>query len=358
MNHLSTRLAMMLMPLLIAGCMAPSQRPRVIRPPVKAGPATSQHVPAVTVPPPQMPPVPVVPVVTNAPSVPAPVDRVPRRTVIAVQACLDRVNFSGGRTDGHLTPEFESALKAWQGARGLPMSGAIDRFTLARCGNLDLEFESYTVTAEDHRLLSPFPRTWLERSRLEHHGYETILEAVAERAHASEEVIRELNPGAVWPDPPAGTVVTIPKSKPAKHLDLARVVISLSRRELQGFDAAGTLVLQFPCSIAKDVSKRPVGELKVVNAADKPFYTFDPSVFPEDPEAQTIGRNLVIKPGPNNPVGTAWIGLDRTGYGIHGTPWPEEIGKTESHGCFRLANWNATKLIRMVRAGTPVVVEP
>ena len=57
-------------------------------------------------------------------------------------------------------------------------------------------------------------------------------------------------------------------------------------------------------------------------------------------------------------VGVYWIGLDRTGYGIHGTPKPEDIGKTESHGCFRLANWNVEALAKMIETGTPVVIEP
>ncbi|MCX7887857.1 MAG: L,D-transpeptidase, partial [Verrucomicrobiae bacterium] len=65
---------------------------------------------------------------------------------------------------------------------------------------------------------------------------------------------------------------------------------------------------------------------------------------------------LIIPPGPNNPVGTAWIGLSKPGYGIHGTPHPEDIGRTESHGCFRLANWNAERLARIIEIGTPVEI--
>ena len=66
---------------------------------------------------------------------------------------------------------------------------------------------------------------------------------------------------------------------------------------------------------------------------------------------------LILPPGPNNPVGVAWISLDLPGYGIHGTPSPEHVGRTESHGCFRLANWNAEYLLRLVNVGTPVYVE-
>jgi lipoprotein-anchoring transpeptidase ErfK/SrfK len=92
--------------------------------------------------------------------------------------------------------------------------------------------------------------------------------------------------------------------------------------------------------------------------APNPNYTFDPAVFPESPEARALGRKLILPPGPNNPVGVAWIGLDKSGYGIHGTPKPEDVGRTESHGCFRLANWNAELLLKMVGVGTPVLVEP
>ena len=98
--------------------------------------------------------------------------------------------------------------------------------------------------------------------------------------------------------------------------------------------------------------------LRVVVWAENPEYTFDPELFAEDSEAVAIGKKLRIPPGPNNPVGLAWIGLDRPGYGIHGSPAPEDISKTESHGCFRLTNWDAAKLVRAMRQDLPVVVLP
>ena len=98
--------------------------------------------------------------------------------------------------------------------------------------------------------------------------------------------------------------------------------------------------------------------MHVVAVAPNPNYTFDPEVFPEVPEAQELGRKLILQPGPNNPVGTVWISLDKPGYGIHGTPKPEDVGRTESHGCFRLANWNAEFLLKLVWVGMPVRVQP
>ena len=124
------------------------------------------------------------------------------------------------------------------------------------------------------------------------------------------------------------------------------------------FDAQTNLLAHFPCSIAARVEKRPAGELHVSAVAPNPDYTFNPEVFPESPEAQQLKTKLVLPPGPNNPVGTAWISLDKPGYGMHGTPSPEQVGRTESHGCFRLANWNAEHLLKLVAVGTPVFVEP
>ena len=125
---------------------------------------------------------------------------------------------------------------------------------------------------------------------------------------------------------------------------------------MQVFGEQTNLLAHFPCSIAQKVDKRPVGELRVAVVAPDPDYTFDPAVFLESPEARQLSTKLILPPGPNNPVGAAWIGLDKPGYGIHGTPNPEQVGKTESHGCFRLANWNAQWLLKVVRIGTPVYV--
>ena len=136
----------------------------------------------------------------------------------------------------------------------------------------------------------------------------------------------------------------------------ARIAISLSEKTLEVYDATGQLLAHFPCSIAARIEKRPVGRLVVTAMAANPTYLFDPDNFPESAEGRRLGRKLVLPSGPNNPVGTAWISLSRPGYGIHGTPRPEDVGRTESHGCFRLANWNVEYLVRLIRIGTPVEV--
>jgi lipoprotein-anchoring transpeptidase ErfK/SrfK len=135
-----------------------------------------------------------------------------------------------------------------------------------------------------------------------------------------------------------------------------QIVITLDTHELEVFDALGRVIAHFPVSIARMVEKRPVGDLHVTVVILNPDYTFDPDLFPESEEGRALGRRLTVPPGPNNPVGLAWIGLDRPGYGIHGTPDPENVGRTESHGCFRLANWDVLTLVGLVRDGMPVSV--
>ena len=218
---------------------------------------------------------------------------------------------------------------------------------------------NYTVTTNDLARLQPLGKTWLAKSQQSALDYETVLELVAETAHSYPLLIQKLNPGVNWTNVIAGTILKIPEVTYPDPADRAAfVIIHLSAKYLEAFGAETNLLLHCPCSIAAKVEKRPVGELHVAVVAPHPNYTFDPAVFPESPEAQALGRKLILPPGPNNPVGVAWIGLDKPGYGLHGTPNPEQVGRTESHGCFRLANWDAEYLLKLVWVGMPVEVVP
>jgi lipoprotein-anchoring transpeptidase ErfK/SrfK len=172
-------------------------------------------------------------------------------------------------------------------------------------------------------------------------------------------LIQKLNPNVNWANVKAETVLKIPDvNYPEPDEKATFVIIHLSDKYLEAFGSESNLLAHFPCSIAAKVEKRPIGELHVLVVAPNPNYTFDPAVFTDSPEAQAIGHKLVLQPGPNNPVGVAWIGLDRPGYGMHGTPSPEQVGRTESHGCFRLANWDAEYMVKLVWVGMPVYVVP
>jgi lipoprotein-anchoring transpeptidase ErfK/SrfK len=284
----------------------------------------------------------------------------PVQTVFEAQLALDRQGISSGSLDGKIGSQTRAAIRAFQQQSDLPPTGELDDVPKT---NLTLDappFTTYVVTSNDLARLQPASKTWLGKSQQTALDYETILELVAEKSHSHPALIRRLNPDVAWTNVIAGTSLQVPDvtaDDPPGKAAFAR--ISLSEKILEAFDTDSNLLVHFPCSIAQRVEKRPVGELHVAVIAPNPNYTFDPELFPESPEAkEQPDVKLILPPGPNNPVGTVWIGLDKPGYGIHGTPRPEDVGRTESHGCFRLANWNAERLLKIVWMGMPVDVEP
>lgn len=283
----------------------------------------------------------------------------PANDVLEAQVRLANQGISCGPIDGVAGSQTAAALEVFQEKVGLPRSGLLTAATRARLILKDEPLQSYIVTEKDVARLQPVSGTWLGKSQQTRLDYETLLELVAERYHASQKFIRRLNPEVDWSVAPPGLTVIVPRVQESLPPGKAAFVrIQLAERVLQVFGDAGKLLAHFPCSIAQKVDKRPVGELHVADVITDPDYTFNPEIFTESAEGRRLGRKLVVPPGPNNPVGVAWIGLDRPGYGIHGTPVPELVGRTESHGCFRLANWDAENLVRLVQRGTPVYVEP
>jgi lipoprotein-anchoring transpeptidase ErfK/SrfK len=277
---------------------------------------------------------------------------------LETQIALTRLAISSGSIDGVNGAQTRAALAAFHSRAGLSTSGGLAAPT-QNILNLDSPpLTTYTVASNDLARLQPLSKTWLGKSEQTALDYETILELVAEKGHASPNLIRRLNPSVNWTNVAVGAELQIPAVEYPLPAKAAFAIIRLGEKHLQVFDARTNLLAHFPCSIAARVEKRPAGELQVTAIAPNPNYTFDPEVFPESEEARQIKTKLILPPGPNNPVGTAWISLDKPGYGMHGTPGPEQVGRTESHGCFRLANWNAEYLVKLVWVGMPVYVEP
>lgn len=286
--------------------------------------------------------------------------RLARDAIFAIQIRLDRAACSPGGIDGRWGGKTASALAAWQEMNGLPATGRPDDETLRRLGGPDdTLWTTFEPAESDRASLRPYPAGWPERAALDAMGFVTLRELAAERFHLYEAALEALNPGVAWPDPAPGTVLRVPNVRARRLPPVARIEILIGRKLLRAYGEDGRLVAQFPCSIAANAAKRPVGQTLHVRAcAENPEYTFDPALFADDPNAAGLRKKLRIPPGPNNPVGLAWIGLDLPGYGIHGTPAPEKISQTESHGCIRLTNWDALRLLAAVRSGIPVAVLP
>jgi len=275
------------------------------------------------------------------------------RANLAWQIALERVGFSPGVLDGTIGRKTESATREFQRVRGLPVTGRLDAGTAAALAvNPDSCTTTYTVLIPDVADVAPLPTDWIEKSRRTRLAFESLEALIAEKFHCTRGLLHRLNPGADFARLAAGDVVVVPAvgdtfTAPAAdqlEINLAEKIVRVLNRERK-------LVALFHCSIAKDKEKRPSGEARVVSITQEPSYSFDPKMWPE---VKNVDRKLMIPPGPRNPVGRCWIGLNLPGYGIHGSPAPEMIGKTGSHGCFRLTNWDALRLAKMIRPGAKV----
>jgi lipoprotein-anchoring transpeptidase ErfK/SrfK len=322
-----------------------------------SSPDIHRPAPLVNGEPPVVQPVPLSPHGAPARALPLDPNVLTTERIAAYQVALERIHFSCGFVDGDQGMRTQRMLRAYQQSRGLPITGFLDPATRAAIGEPGEPFLTYTVTPADLAAVMPKPEGWRAKARAKRLGYNTIWELLAEKFHCTRGYLKALNPGIV--EPAAGTELIGPKVYPAAAIPkVASLRVILGETSIEGLDASGRIVAFFPCSIAKDKNKRPNGALVVKSVVPDPDYTFDPELFADAAKAEDLHHKLLIPPGPRNPVGTAWIGLSLPGYGIHGTPDPEAISRTQSHGCFRLANWNATKVLSMVHVGTPVTVVP
>lgn len=276
------------------------------------------------------------------------------RQQVAWQIALDRLGFSPGLIDGRAGAKTELATREFQRVRGLPITGKLDKATATAMGvDPDGAFGRYTITQEDLAEIGPSPTSWIAKSKLDRLGHESLDDVLGEKFHCTKNLLATLNPGVNINGLRAGGKVIVPIiPEPAEISSAAVLEVNLSEKVIRVIDSQERLVALFHCSIAAEKSKLPRGNARVEVIVRNPDYSFNPDKWPEVKEP--IKTTLRIPPGPRNPVGRCWIGLSLPGYGMHGTPNPELIGKTGSHGCFRLTNWDALRLGKIVRPGTPV----
>lgn len=270
--------------------------------------------------------------------------------IVEAQVLLDRAFHSPGTIDGMMGGNTRRAIRAFERAQGLPVDGELDEAVVARLRSMSSGplVETYEIQAADVADLVTVPSTMEAQAELPNLGFETAREALAEKFHMSQSFLASLNPGA---DFAAGTTIRVVRpGTTSLSAKVARVEIDTGASELRALDAEGRLVASYPASIGSARFPSPSGSMEVRAIAATPKYYFDPSGRDWGPD-----KALTIAAGPNNPVGSTWIDLTKEGYGIHGTPDPRLIGKTSSHGCVRLTNWDAAELSRAVAAGTVVV---
>jgi lipoprotein-anchoring transpeptidase ErfK/SrfK len=318
-----------------------------------------------------------------------------------LQIFLDQHHFGPGKIDGRKGEFTEKALERYRKAQGIaapkqqpPAAKTAEGPETLNVQDLDLSavnpvFIDYTVTKEDTENIGAVPKQPEAQAKLKSIPYESVLEAVAEKFHSDLDFIKELNPG-VASDLKEGDTVKVPnvepfdlaavkEIKPGAGLDAqhtAEAPAADETKPTEGEESSSAadgvsirvdvgakmlevlkedkMIAAFPVTPGSDSIPTPKGNWKVKGVARMPDFRRDEKLLKEGVRGD---KAHLIPPGPNNPVGVIWIALNKEGIGIHGTNDPDTIGRAASHGCIRLANWDAAKLAKLVKGGVPVVVE-
>ncbi len=275
--------------------------------------------------------------------------------ILRAEILLDRAHISPGQIDASYGRNVASAIAAYRAAQALPPGETVDA-AMWTALNADSApaLTDYTISAED--VAGPFetiPVDMKEKAKLQHLGYASPLDGLAEKFHCAPGLLESLNPGKAFDQ--AGVALTVPNVITARfNAKAASVVVNGEKHTVTALDAAGKVLASYPATVGSEHDPLPVGSWKIVGVSRNPVFTYNSDLFWD---AKGEHAEAKIAPGPRNPVGLVWIGLSKEHYGIHGTPEPGTIGHTASHGCIRLTNWDAMELAGMVSAGTPAILE-
>lgn len=269
--------------------------------------------------------------------------------VLRAQILLERARFSPGEIDAAYGSNMRQAIAGFQASRGLEVNGRVDAATWVA---LDIDsapvLVSVTLTAEDVAgPFRPLPAGVPAQAKLDALGYASPLESLGEKFHASPTLLTQLNLGKNFGR--VGEQLLVPDVEASAPMPvITKLVVDKSDSTVSLLDAAGKVVAQYPASTGSEHDPLPLGDWKIKGVGKHPTFHYNPKLFWD---AKVTDAKATLPAGPNNPVGVVWIDLSKEHYGIHGTPEPSKIGKTQSHGCIRMTNWSAQAVSEVVKPG-------
>ncbi len=307
----------------------------------------------------------------------------PNEQILRAQLFLDGSAFKPGVIDAKWGEFMGKALARYEQAQG--KNGA--SYSGKAPAQFDLPFDTskppligYELSPNDEKFIGPVPESHARQAKQEGLPYKNFLELVAEKFHARQDFLRQINPAYDWSKAKPGDSVQVPNV--AAPFDLQETIdlktkteqaekansltteekkpenerfslfVKVSEKILE-LKQNGKLAGSYPITPGSKSLPAPIGEWFVRGFSWMPTFRWDEAMLRHDERSKDFFQ---LPSGPNNPVGILWMELNHKGSGIHGTEVPETIGRTTSHGCIRLSNWDALDLGKKVLPGVHVVI--
>ena len=286
--------------------------------------------------------------------------------VTRLEIFLDQHSFSTGKIDGHLGDFCAKALQRYQLAHGQETASQLDPAIERELTQISPLYVNYQLNADDFRCVGKSPHRPAKQARVKSMPYRSILDFVAERYHSDETFIRKLNSGRNMRTLKPGDTIRVPNVTPFKTENVhavenlpinpaltSRTIKVDTRARMLDVVDGDKIIASYPVTPGSKRLPAPIGTWKIVRITLMPWFRWDEEMLNHGKRSSNFHN---IPPGPRNPVGIAWIGLDKKGIGIHGTDNPDMIGRSASHGCIRLANWDVNRVANAVTDGIAVQI--
>ncbi len=298
---------------------------------------------------------------------PIPINTLDSDTLTRLEIFLDTHLFGPGKIVGRAGEFVGLALSRYQMAQGKdPQPGQVDPELQQELKKIEPVYIGYTFTQADRAWIGRIPRQPAALAKVKKAIYRSPLDFVAERFHSDQNLIRKLNPKIKFDQLKPGIVIQVPNVPPFQietinpvpdvppHPEFSQRTIKVdTKARMLDLNDGDRLLSAFPITPGSQRLPAPIGSWKIVKITILPNFRWDEAMLQH---GRRSGNYYLIPPGPRNLVGTVWIGLNKNGIGIHGTDNPETIGRSASHGCIRLANWDAIRLAGEVTTGMTVEI--